>query len=592
MAVVFAGLVAVTAAAILALTWGASLRNSFAFANQQSIDLASDMFEAIEGHLSPAEALSAETLHALEAGSFDPRDTEAFSRWLMGGLAAAPQIRAAAVIRPDYTSWSVHRGLGPIVFDTKSNADRETVTRAFEDAKARSETSYWGELVYVEDSVLINYRTLFDWPGGGKAMLAIVIATEDLSRFLAETSRKTGWTGFILYTRSEVLAHEFIHQHPDTLTADQPVLPLSVLPDPVLRRIWDGADGNFFGKAADAGAKVRFDPPDDPTHIYIVSQTDRFGDTPWFYGAYNELESVNEEFDRAIGSGVIALGLAALAVFAAVWIGHRLAKPLRRSADAAGRIGRLELDNLEPLPRSGVREFDQQATAFNQMAEGLRSFSIYVPKQLVGVLARRGFRSDIPAREQEVTVLFTDIAGFTSQTEYMTAEETGQMLNAHFSLLGDVISQEQGVIDKYIGDSIMAFWVGALTEGEPAEHAVRAARKIAGLLESDNQRRRIAGRAPIRIRVGIHTGPALVGNIGGKDRVDFTVVGDTVNIAQRLEAFGKQVDEQADCVIIASEQTVTAIPQDWPRRDLGELPIRGRTAAIRGWRILPGGKSE
>jgi adenylate cyclase len=332
---------------------------------------------------------------------------------------------------------------------------------------------------------------------------------------------------------------------------------------------------------------VRFDPPDDPTHIYIVSRTERFGDTPWYYGAYTELEAVDAEVERALQSGVIALALAGVAVLVAIWIGHRLARPLRRSAEAAGQIGRLELDGFQPLPKSRVREFDQQATAFNQMAEGLRSFSTYVPKQLVSALARRGFRSDIPARKQEVTVLFTDIAGFTSQTEHMTAEETGRMLNEHFSLLGDVISNEQGVIDKYIGDSIMAFWVPALTDGDPAARAVGAARTIAALLKSDNQRRRIAGLPPIRVRIGIHTGPALVGNIGGKDRVDFTVVGDTVNIAQRLEGYGRNVDREADCVIVASDQTVVALPEDWPRQDLGELPIRGRAAAIRGWRILP-----
>lgn len=583
----FAGLVAVTAVVILAVTWGASLRNSFESANRQSIDLSEDMYAAIEGHLLPAEALAAETLAAIDAGTLDPADTGRFAGWLMGGLAAVPQIRAAAVIRPDLVSWSVHRGNGSIVFEPVSRASRETIEATFADARSRDGVPYWGELVFVGGSALLNFRSLFDWPGGGKAMLAVTIATADLSTFLAEKAQKTEWQGFILYDKSRVLAHSYIHRHPEVLSAEAPAPPLSILPDSVLRHIWHGADGNFFQKAADAGAQVRFHPSDNPTHIYIVSRTDRFGDTPWYYGAYTELKAVNEEFERAVESGVIALGLAALAVLVAIGIGHHMSRPLRRSAEAAAQIGRLELDNFQPLPKSRVREFDQQATAFNQMAEGLRSFSIYVPKQLVSALARQGFRSEITARSTEVTVLFTDIAGFTSQTEHMTAEETGRMLNEHFGLLGAVITEEQGIIDKYIGDSIMAFWVPALTDGNPPEHAVRAARTIAGLIESDNQRRRSAGLPPIRVRIGIHTGLALVGNIGGKDRVDFTVVGDTVNIAQRLEGYGRNVDGQADCVIVASDQTVEALPEDWPRQDLGELPIRGRAAAIRGWKIRP-----
>lgn len=545
------------------------------------------MFTTIEDHLNPAEVMVKETLTAIGNGALDPTDQSDFASWLMGGLAAVPQIRAIAVIPPDLKSWSVHRGTGLIEFDPVSRANSATVARVIGDAAQRGGKPYWGEIVYVEGSALINYRALFLWPGGGRAMLVIAISTSDLSRFLAKKSAASDWSGFILYDKSQVLAHEYIDENPGALTAAQPVLPLSVLPDPVLRRIWDGVDGKFFEAAADAGAQVRFDPPDNPTHIYIVSRTDRFGDTPWYYGAYTELDLVNRGFARAFYSGLIALALAAAAVLVAIWFGQRLAQPLRRTAIAAGQIGRLELDGLPPLPRSGVREFDQQATAFNQMAEGLRSFSTYVPKQLVDVLARRGFRSDIPAQAVEVTVLFTDIAGFTSQTEHMTAEETGAMLNAHFGLLGEVIAREQGIIDKYIGDSIMAFWVPDLTEGVPAARAVAAARAIGCLLEADNCRRCADNKEPIRIRIGIHTGLALVGNIGGKGRVDFTVVGDTVNIAQRLEGYGRNIDAEADCVIVASDETVRHLPVDWPRENLGELPIRGRTAAIRGWRILP-----
>ena len=204
----FAGLVAVTAALILALTWGASLRNTFDYANQQSVDLAADMYSAIEGHLSPAEALTEETLAAIAQGTVDPRDTEALSRWLMGGLASLPQIRAAAIIKPDHSSWSVHRGNGPIEFDSVTRADPATVARAFEDAKRRGGIPYWGQLVYVERTALINFRALFDWPDGGKAMLAIVISTADFSRFLAQKSEETGWQGFILYNKSQVLAHK------------------------------------------------------------------------------------------------------------------------------------------------------------------------------------------------------------------------------------------------------------------------------------------------------------------------------------------------------------------------------------------------
>ena len=416
-------------------------------------------------------------------------------------------------------------------------------------------------------------------------MLVAVITTQELSRFLTEDSRYKAWTGFILYNRSQVLAHSYLIERPDVLTASQPVLPLSILPDKVLRGIWDGIDGDFFQASAAAGSQVCFNPSEDPTHIFVIGRTDRFGDVPWYFGAYTDLDVVNDEYDRAISCGVMSLVLVALAIVVAVWIGHRLSRPLRRTALAAGQIGRLELEDLNALPGSRVREFDQQANAFNQMAEGLQTFSTYVPKQLVYLLASRGFRSDIPARSVEITVLLTDIVGFTSQTERMSAEKTAAMLNAHFTLLGEAINQENGVIDKYIGDSIMAFWVPELSGSEVALHGVHAARKIAELLAEDNHRRVAEGLEPVRVRIGIHTGDALVGNIGAADRMNFTVVGDTVNVAQRLQEYGRNVDAGAECMILASDATIEAILAAERGECIGSLPIRGRTADIVGWRL-------
>lgn len=585
----FAGLVAVTAAAVLALTWGASLRNTVDSLNQRAVDLTSALQTGIERHLLPAEDMARETVNAIREGIIDPRDQNAFAKFLMGGLAATPQIRALAVIRPDYTSWSVHRAEGPLQLETVSRAPPEVIAKAFKDAKSRKAGPYWGDLVRVRGATLINLRTLFDWPGGGQGMLVAAISTQELSRFLMVESRYTDWTGFILYNRSEVLAHPMLNTMPkalaDVLTEDQPLLPLSMLPDPVLRGVWEGTDGNIFRSAAAAGAQVRLNPPDDPTHIFVIGRTTRFGDTPWYFGAYTDLEAVDSEYDRAIGSGAASLVLVGIAIIAAIWIGQRLSRPLQRTAIAAGQIGRLELDVLTPLPKSRVREFDQQANAFNQMAEGLRTFSTYVPKQLVALLASRGFRADIPAQSMEVTVLFTDIVGFTSQTERMSAEETATMLNEHFTLLGQAIHEEEGVIDKYIGDSVMAFWVPALSGEEAAAHAVRCARRMATLLKEDNRNRVANHQQPVRVRVGIHTGTALVGNIGASDRVNFTVVGDTVNVAQRLQEYGRNVDPSAECIILASDATIEAIPADERGECIGALPIRGRSADIVGWRL-------
>jgi adenylate cyclase len=587
LAVVLAGLVALTAALVLALTWGASLRNTFDLLNDRSIGLAYNLRAAIETHLQPAEDLAGEAARQIAAGGLDPSDRVAFGHWLMGALAAVPQVRGIGVVPPDLAVWSVHRAGGAIVMEPRARVRPGVIRLIAEDAKGRPPQPYWGDVEFVDGASVISLRVPIVWPGGGKGLLVVGISLQEISRHLARQQTALGWTGFILRDQTHVLAHPYLDRNPGVLTEAQPMLPLGALADTPLARVWNATESRVFGKSAAAGVRVLFDDPIAPRYIFVLSRIDPFGERPWYYGAYNAIEAVDAEVERAVRSGLLSLALVAVAVVIAILIGHRIARPLRRSAEAAARIGRLELDGLEPLPRSRVRELDGQAIAFNRMADGLRTFSTYVPKPLVGLLAKRGFRSDVPPLAGTATILFTDIVGFTRQTERLGAAEVAAFLNHHFSLLVAAVLEEGGIVDKYIGDSVMAFWAPPLSDADGPRRAVAAARRIAAVIADDNRRRAAAGEEPVRVRVGIHTGPALVGNIGAVGRIDYTIVGDTVNVAQRLQDYGRHVDAAAECVILASDATVMAIPQEERGERVGALPIRGREAAVVAWRLQP-----
>jgi adenylate cyclase len=183
-------------------------------------------------------------------------------------------------------------------------------------------------------------------------------------------------------------------------------------------------------------------------------------------------------------------------------------------------------------------------------------------------------------------VLFTDIVGFSGTAEGRAAAKVAALLNRHFGLLGSIIDQEGGTIDKYIGDSVMAFWGAPQDQEDRAERAVRAARRIAKRLHADNERRARKGLKPIRIRIGIHKGPALVGNIGAPGRVNYTLVGDTVNVAQRLEQFAREVDDgTADAVIVISSDLAAALSSDVTLIDRGEQLLHGRSSATRVFQV-------
>ena len=193
---------------------------------------------------------------------------------------------------------------------------------------------------------------------------------------------------------------------------------------------------------------------------------------------------------------------------------------------------------MTPLPRSRVRELDDQATAFNAMLIGLRAFSTYIPRSLVAKLVRTGEIGIAEPREAIVTVMFTDIAGFTTLSEQMDAAAAAKLLNHHFAILCRAVDAHGGTVDKFLGDGMMAFF-GAPDRLKGHAAAARARCCLHPRRAGERQSGARQGRPALRVRIGIHTGSVIVGNIGAADRVNYTIIGDTVNVSQRLQELGK-----------------------------------------------------
>ena len=151
-------------------------------------------------------------------------------------------------------------------------------------------------------------------------------------------------------------------------------------------------------------------------------------------------------------------------------------------------------------------------------------------------------------------------------------------------MLGSAIEAEGGTVDKYIGDAIMAFWGAPEQVPDHAARALRAATEIQRRVRADNDARRVKGDAPLRIRVGIHTGRVIVGNIGSMNRVNYTVVGDAVNTASRIDSLAKEIATEEDCIILTSGDTRdhagTSDADLYDLSHLGEREIRGREGTV------------
>jgi adenylate cyclase len=235
----------------------------------------------------------------------------------------------------------------------------------------------------------------------------------------------------------------------------------------------------------------------------------------------------------AVSAAVILLGLVAATLLAG-----RLARPLDMLSAEAERIRNFELDGPVEA-RSGIVELASLIEAVGAMKAGLRSFGRFVPKRVVKRLIAAGGTAALGGDRRELTLLFSDIAGFTSISEGMPPEQVMLRISHYFDAMSDAIHDNQGIVDKFIGDAIMAIWNAPRRDANHAANACRALLACMRANEALDRDAMAAGAAPLPTRFGLHTGEAVIGNIGSADRMQYTALGASVNLASRLESLNK-----------------------------------------------------
>ena len=546
----------------------------------------------VDTHLGAAQD-QAEFVGALiAAGKVDIADEARLADILMGTLAAAPQVSGIAFVRADYHVLRVGRLDGGIVTLTDDWSNQPGL-RASMNMIATLQQPTWREVIWSHDfeapHILVAEPVHRD--GAFLGYVFSIVSISELSRFLDRFDRAHDTHSFILYGRDRVLAHRSLAGGFRGLSEER-VLPLMEdIEDVVLAAIWGEVIDEMpyiLGDSKLEGHVVR--GPDDD-YIYFYRELDHYGASPWLVGVYFRGDEVFGPIRRIIVAAVIGAGILVIGVVAVFLLGRAIGRPVRRLADAAVAVRDFDLARVKPLGGSRFRELDTAAKSFDAMIAGLRWFETYVPKSLVFRLMSQG-GSSVRSEERRVTVLFTDIAGFTRIGARLDPKALADFLNDHFALLGEVIEAEEGTVDKYIGDSIMAFWGAPSDQPDHARRACRAAMEIARRVAEDNARRRARGDQAIGLRIGVHSGPAVVGNIGAPGRVNYTLVGDTVNTAQRLEALGKEVTAAAaavdagDVVVLLSGETAAALDEAFPLQALGRHELRGRGGSVEVYRLL------
>jgi adenylate cyclase len=277
----------------------------------------------------------------------------------------------------------------------------------------------------------------------------------------------------------------------------------------------------------------------------------------------------------------VAVVVLVLAIVLSFLTAAQVARPLESLAQETEAIGRLELIPRE-IGHSLIVEVDRLADATEDMKTSLRSFRKYVPTDLVRQVIQSGQEAVLGGERRQLTVYFSDIANFTGISEGMDPEALVVHLGEYLQALSEQVLASGGTVDKYIGDAIMAFWGAPLPLAGHALAACTAAMHNQQVLRELRSKWQAEGKPPFHARIGINTGEVVVGNIGSEARMNYTVIGDAVNLASRLEGLNKYYGTS----ILVSESTfeeakggIVARPIDW-------VSVKGKSAAVLVYELL------
>ena len=395
--------------------------------------------------------------------------------------------------------------------------------------------------------------------GGTKALVAAGdVSLGRLSEFVRLFSSNGYGNSALLSADSKVLAR-----------SDQPgVLHKLEPPSGVLGALHEHmvADGTAGG-GDDSTFSFDFDG-----QRYLV-QTSLIPSTGWELVSWVPEDMVLGDLRRAVLWGLLlALVFLGMALFMSLKLSKLVTAPVENLSRIARRIGLLELDNL-PREPSRVLEIQHLDQALDDSARSLKAFSKFVPVDVINQLVAEGHSLAPNGAARRVTVMFTDVGGFTSISESLPIDVLVGMLTEYFNLATGVFARYGGVVDKFIGDGIMVLW-GAPADMKDAEYrACLAALQLHAQMNELNRKWRAKGLPEFRTRIGIHTGVVIAGVLGSNDRLSYTAFGDVINVASRIEGINKQLGTQT----LVSEDTFEGLKGRLSTRRIEELvELRGR----------------
>jgi class 3 adenylate cyclase len=348
--------------------------------------------------------------------------------------------------------------------------------------------------------------------------------------------------------------------------------------------------GEIYDDASD-GLKQLFDNPIEGVTFENEYYTDKWGtflsaykpifkDGKILYVVCSDIKSVDVEkyisnYKKKFTCAFFTLLIIIFPIIC--WITNMIRRPLNKLRDEILKLKDLDVDEHIDF-KSSISEVNDMIDATDKVKTGLRSFSKYVPDKVVKQLISQGKDAKIGGEKEHVTILFSDIEGFTSISENNDTQEVVTALNEYFDIYVHCLEENGATVDKFIGDAVMTFWNAPNKVDNHEFVAVKTAMEIVKEIDVLNQKWKSEGKKFIfKTRIGINSGEVIVGNIGSTNRINYTVTGDPVNLASRLEMANKQYNTK----ILVGENVYNKTKESIDYNYIDTVKVKGKEVYVK-----------
>ncbi|MGU9957872.1 MAG: adenylate/guanylate cyclase domain-containing protein [Arenicellales bacterium WSBS_2016_MAG_OTU3] len=579
-------LVALSTAAVLLIQASNAWRVTRDLVAQNATTIVDSVIDQISVYLAPALTL----VNALDAnrinGEIDIDDQDSITLAIRNTPLAAPQISSVVFIDKHFRMHqAIHAG-NPVAVET-IDVSRDTFIR--ERIKQSQDLSFasWQGFIYVDvikSAVITAAKSIIN-NGEFQGVFATGIQLRTLSSYLRDISERNHAEAFILFGDTHVIGHRSLAHGSDELSNAEPLLSLDKVKDPVLVNMWDTNRQEFESHENANAHRIEIN---GKGYVFVYKTITTYG-KPWTVGAYFPDEDILASFDRLATAATVGIGFILLALLFGYWLAKTLARPVILLTSAAENVANNGPTETPKLLGSRIKELNVAANSFNHMVDGLRdrektrsAFNRFVPSSVVSEIISEG--EMLAPQSRITTTLFTDIVGFSTMAEDQSPAGLIQKLNDYFDVITPPVEKRGGVIYQFQGDAVLATFNLPVKDEHHAANAVRAAIEIQTLLQT---KRFGEEQVQLKTRIGINTGEAVCGLVGGGGRLGFTVHGDDVNLASRVEGLNKQYSTN---ILITASTAELAVEDDASLkqrlRKVGRTQVRGRSQEVILFEVL------